>query len=105
MYVYDTKAIREMDHYASQQGLSLFTLMENAGRGIAESLQKKVHINAQILILAGRGTNGGDGIVAARYLTQPNYTVSHVLPLGPPTSEKAIAHYEYFKQYGYTADS
>src|SRR5699024_8418159 len=50
MYVYDTKAIREMDQYAAQQGLSLFTLMENAGRGIAESLQKKVHKNAHILI-------------------------------------------------------
>lgn len=105
MYVYDTKAIREMDHYAAQQGLSLFTLMENAGRGIAESLQKKVHKNAHILILAGRGNNGGDGIVAARYLKQTNYNVSLVLPLGPPKSETAIAHYEYFKQCGYTADS
>src|SRR5699024_5527327 len=80
MYVYDTKAIREMDQYAAQQGLSLFTLMENAGRGIAESLQKKVHKNAHILILAGRGNNGGDGIVAARYLKQTNYNVSLVLP-------------------------
>src|SRR5699024_7474225 len=64
MYVYDTKAIREMDQYAAQQGLSLFTLMENAGRGIAESLQKKVHKNAHILILAVRGTNRDDGILA-----------------------------------------
>src|SRR5699024_3944179 len=86
-------------------GLSLFTLMENAGRGVAESLQKKVHKNAHMLILAGRGNNGGDGIVAARYLKQANYNVSLVLPLGPPKSETAIAHYEYFKQCGYTADS
>src|SRR5699024_4262941 len=58
MYVYDTKAIRKMDQYAAQQGLSLFTLMKKAGRGIAESLKKRVHKNAHILILAGRGNNG-----------------------------------------------
>src|SRR5699024_12307972 len=30
---------------------------------------------------------------------------SLVLPLGPPKSETEIAHYEYFKRCGYTADS
>src|SRR5699024_5460972 len=65
----------------------------------------KVHKNAHILILSVRGNNGGDGIVAARYLKQTNNNVSLVLSLDPPKSETAIAHYKYFKQCDYTTDS
>src|SRR5699024_12824727 len=60
---------------------------------------------SSIYSLVGLVNNGGDGIVSVRYLKQTNYNVSLVLPLVPPKSETAIAHYEYFKQCGYTTDS
>ena len=46
-------------------------LMENAGRRCAEELGKAVPDTAKkrIVILCGRGNNGGDGFVAARYLS------------------------------------
>ena len=43
-------------------------LMENAGFQISQIIQKEF-INPKILFLCGTGNNGGDGFVAARYLS------------------------------------
>ncbi len=45
-------------------------LMENAGRAVADELAKAVDRleRKRIMILCGRGNNGGDGLVVARYL-------------------------------------
>jgi ADP-dependent NAD(P)H-hydrate dehydratase / NAD(P)H-hydrate epimerase len=46
-------------------------LMENAGRGVAQFVRDTIKdTKKNILILCGPGNNGGDGFVAARYLTQ-----------------------------------
>ena len=54
------------------------SLMENAGRcvsNLAISLLKKVQ-NPEILVICGKGNNGGDGFVAASILKENNYNVS-----------------------------
>lgn len=45
-------------------------LMENAGRSVADELQKACPglDSMRIMVLCGRGNNGGDGFVIARYL-------------------------------------
>jgi hydroxyethylthiazole kinase-like uncharacterized protein yjeF len=45
-------------------------LMENAGRSVADELARESPglDNKRILIFCGRGNNGGDGLVVARYL-------------------------------------
>jgi NAD(P)H-hydrate epimerase len=51
-------------------GVSRHLLMENAGRGIAD-VAWKIHQQtdrSEIIIFAGKGGNGGDGMVAARHL-------------------------------------
>ena len=47
-------------------------LMENAGRGATRSFLERVYKGGpgSVGILAGRGNNGGDGFVMARYLAQ-----------------------------------
>jgi NAD(P)H-hydrate epimerase len=42
-------------------------LMENAGHGIAQHL-RSIHSNGKVIICCGKGNNGGDGYVVARYL-------------------------------------
>jgi ADP-dependent NAD(P)H-hydrate dehydratase / NAD(P)H-hydrate epimerase len=51
-------------------GVSLEQLMENAGRAVAQETRNILGelVNHNILILVGPGNNGGDGLVAARYL-------------------------------------
>ncbi|MBC8248128.1 MAG: NAD(P)H-hydrate dehydratase, partial [Anaerolineales bacterium] len=49
-------------------GLSYATMMENAGRAVAEACQRMGAADKRILVLVGPGNNGGDGLVAGRYL-------------------------------------
>jgi len=53
-------------------GIPVETLMENAGRAVFECLIKAVPDFRQktIFVLCGKGNNGGDGLVVARYLKE-----------------------------------
>ena len=58
--------MRVVDANAQALGVTVLQLMESAGRALADTvLSAKPGI---VLILCGRGNNGGDGMVAARYL-------------------------------------
>lgn len=59
---------REVDRRAVEEyGMSSLVLMENAGRGCADVLCEK-GIDGPVVVLCGRGNNGGDGFVVARHL-------------------------------------
>jgi ADP-dependent NAD(P)H-hydrate dehydratase / NAD(P)H-hydrate epimerase len=65
--------MREADRLTTERyGISGTQLMENAGTAIAEFLREKfVGIaGRKILVLCGKGNNGGDGLVVARKLTE-----------------------------------
>lgn len=52
-------------------GLSSAQLMENAGAGIANAIEKQFEgkaKNVKVTVMAGKGNNGGDAFVAARHL-------------------------------------
>ena len=53
-------------------GVPVINMMEKAGRGIADFVCKKFGKNKKIAIVCGLGNNGGDGLVAARYLVPDN---------------------------------
>jgi NAD(P)H-hydrate epimerase len=64
-------AIREFDRHAIEDlGIPGIVLMENAGRQIADAARDMIQgvADPDVLILAGRGNNGGDGFVVARHL-------------------------------------
>lgn len=52
---------------------SIRELMENAGRAVAEEAAKMIQKSSNVIIVCGKGNNGGDGFVAARYLHQQGY--------------------------------
>ncbi|MEO5377263.1 MAG: NAD(P)H-hydrate dehydratase [Magnetococcus sp. DMHC-6] len=62
-------------------GIPGVVLMENAGAGVVEILWHKIPKLTQkrVLILAGRGNNGGDGFVIARRLLQAGVNVQVLL--------------------------
>jgi len=101
MYLYTSQQIKEIDRRAEQMGMSLFSLMENAGNGLYRQLVSVVKKTDKVLILAGKGNNGGDGIVLARYLKNNGYDVTLVFPIGEPKTSTAIEHLNYYQASGY----
>lgn len=97
MYVYSEEEIRQIDETAEKRGFSLFALMENAGRNVAEKIIPLLNRHDRIAILAGTGNNGGDGIVIARYLQLASFNVSLFFPLGLPKTDVAKQHLRYYR--------
>lgn len=61
--------MRELEQRADAGGNSYGTMMERAGRAVAEAIAARVDVNSKnIVVLVGPGNNGGDGLVCARYL-------------------------------------
>jgi len=63
--------MNKVDKYAVEFfGVEILQLMENAGRNIAEFSRKQLGNveDKKIVVLCGKGNNGGDGLVAARSL-------------------------------------
>jgi len=73
MYLVTADEMREMDRQTIETfGLPGQVLMENAGRSATDILLEKFHepCRKKVGIVAGKGNNGGDGFVIARYLAQ-----------------------------------
>lgn len=79
MYLLTAAEMREMDRRTIEEfGLPGRILMENAGRGAFKVLMDSFPeiCNQKVAVLAGRGNNGGDGFVVARYLAQHGIPVT-----------------------------
>jgi len=67
------------DRAAIAAGTSGLTLMENAGRAVADAASRRLRAGERVLVLCGPGNNGGDGFVAARILRQRGLAVTVAL--------------------------
>src|SRR3989442_10275172 len=71
MRVATSAQIAELDRRAAKDhGISVAQLMDAAGRRGAQAaeIMLREHGGRRVVVMAGRGSNGGDGLVAARYL-------------------------------------
>ena len=76
--------MREADRLAVEAGVPSLILMENAGRAVARLATRLLEEvpsgrRGSLLVLAGKGNNGGDGLVAARLLAGLGLPVEVVL--------------------------
>ncbi|HET7840073.1 MAG TPA: NAD(P)H-hydrate epimerase, partial [Terriglobia bacterium] len=71
MKILTAAEMQRVDRLTTERfGVPSMTLMENAGRAVFEFLAERFSplCSHEILILCGRGNNGGDGLVVARRL-------------------------------------
>ncbi|HIH69634.1 MAG TPA: bifunctional ADP-dependent NAD(P)H-hydrate dehydratase/NAD(P)H-hydrate epimerase [Methermicoccus shengliensis] len=73
MYM-SSEDVRRLDENCAFFGLDTPLLMENAGAGIAREIARRFP-RGRLAVFAGTGNNGGDGLVAARHLTEHEITV------------------------------
>lgn len=64
-----------LDQMAVDSGVSLESLMENAGRQVANEIAKRWPVQ-RTFVICGPGNNGGDGYVVARHLAARGYDVT-----------------------------
>jgi NAD(P)H-hydrate epimerase len=72
---------RELDRISRDKyGISSYLLMTRAGEAVADALVERFPAAVtDVLVVAGRGNNGGDGFVAATRLIQDGFGVRAVL--------------------------
>ena len=88
-------AMRAADRYTiDEYGLPSFTLMETAGRGCAAHIQDAYGPleDEAVVVLCGKGNNGGDGLVVARHLVTDGAQVHVVLTSAPDALSDDAAH-------------
>ncbi|MEA3312465.1 MAG: NAD(P)H-hydrate epimerase, partial [candidate division WOR-3 bacterium] len=83
MRVVRREGMRAIDKRATEGfGIPSLILMENAGRGVAETIEEYFEPEGlSVLCVSGKGNNGGDGFVVARHLANSGAEVE-VLLLG-----------------------
>lgn len=103
MKVLTAAAMREADRRTIEElGFSEAVLMESAGMRVAEAVLSLQPLPSRVLVLAGPGNNGGDGLVIARLLQQAGRKVS-LWTTVPPGEYRgaALMNYQFLMHRGF----
>lgn len=88
MKVFNASQIREIESKAVQFGMDEMRLMENAGAACAKVIKEDFSLtenpHKRVVILCGKGKNGGDGFVIARKLKEISVEPTIILTDGLP---------------------
>ena len=91
-----TQQMIEVDRLMMEEyNMTLLQMMENAGRNLALLAKRLLDgdiVDRPIVVLAGRGNNGGGGLAAARHLLNWGAWVQVVLTAEPASYLDAPAH-------------
>ncbi|HEV2718209.1 MAG TPA: NAD(P)H-hydrate epimerase, partial [Terriglobales bacterium] len=84
MKIVTAAEMRDIDRATSDRfGVHSLTLMENAGAAVADFVLSHNSSARRIVVICGKGNNGGDGFVAARRLHQRGKHVQVILLADP----------------------
>jgi hydroxyethylthiazole kinase-like uncharacterized protein yjeF len=80
MKILTATEMQAVDRWTAEEfGVSLDKLMEAAGEAVAQFCLRQYPVAMRVVVLCGKGNNGGDGFVAARVLAQAGRLVRVVL--------------------------
>ncbi|MBQ8209792.1 MAG: NAD(P)H-hydrate dehydratase [Clostridia bacterium] len=99
MYVLTAQNMKKAEEKANEAGLSYFTMMERAGNACGDVISG-FDKNSKVVILCGKGKNGGDGLVIAARLWQNGFrNVFVVLVHGEITDGLCLEMYDNMVRY------
>ena len=85
--------MKALEKAADAHGLSYPQIMENAGRAAYRELVRCRPAPGRLLVVAGKGNNGGDGFVIARLAAADGWRVQVLPAEGEPQTRNAAANY------------
>ena len=96
---------RELDRLSQEKyGVASYALMTRAGQAVAAAVMRRWRhaVHHGVLVVAGKGNNGGDGMVAARALMAEQVPVRAILLVRASAlkGDAARAHAEFVKAGG-----
>ncbi len=75
--LYFSSTVREGEKEAARKlNIPMFELMQRAGQSVFEAIQQRFTSCRHILVVCGKGNNGGDGYVVARLALQSGFQVT-----------------------------
>ena len=86
--------MKEIEQAGDAHGLPYLQMMENAGLAAYAELQKQLPHPGRLLVVCGKGNNGGDGFVIARAAAKDGWNVTVLLAEGEPKTSDAIRNFE-----------
>jgi ADP-dependent NAD(P)H-hydrate dehydratase / NAD(P)H-hydrate epimerase len=92
-----------LDLASAERGVTVVALMENAGRAVARAAVRLAGGGylRRAVVVCGKGNNGGDGLVAARYLERWGMGVTAVLLAKPESFQgEAASNFRRFADGG-----
>ncbi len=98
MRVYTEEQMRNAEKTAFDAGISFLRLMENAGSACAMQILQKIRDDVSVLILCGKGKNGGDGFVIGRKLSEKGINTVVAPLFGEPSDEDSRHMFEQLKK-------
>ncbi len=97
MFVVTSNQMYQAECSAVKRGTTFPKLMEDAGSACADIIRKNYCIGrqtpAKVLVICGKGKNGGDGFVIARRLWEYGCLVTVMLACGEPQAKDAIDNF------------
>ena len=82
--------MKEIERAGNAHGLPYLQMMENAGLTAYAELQRQFPHPGRLLVVCGKGNNGGDGFVIARAAAKDGWSVTVLLAEGEPKTSDAI---------------
>ena len=86
--------MKEIERAGDAHGLPYLQMMENAGLAAYAELQKQFPHSGRLLVVCGKGNNGGDGFVIARTAAKDGWSVTVLLAEGEPKTADATRNFE-----------
>ena len=74
-FILSSENVKATDTAAQNAGVPLEVLVEAAGRSVADAIKRENPEGARVVVVCGKGLNGADGFVCARWLSLYGFEV------------------------------